>query len=41
MVMIQKQIHNRHSGGAQNHQEEKGAASLEFNKEDVNCFFSA
>jgi hypothetical protein len=33
MFMIQKQSNNRYNGRAHNHQEQKGAADLEFNKE--------
>jgi hypothetical protein len=32
-VMIQKQTNNRRRGRAHNHQEPKGAAGMEFNKE--------
>jgi hypothetical protein len=38
-VMIQKQSNNRHSGRAHKHQEQKGAAGLEFNKDYAHSFF--
>jgi hypothetical protein len=37
--MIQKQNNNRRSGRAHSHQEQKGAASPEFNTEHAHCFF--
>jgi hypothetical protein len=37
--MIQTQNNNCHSGRARSHQEKKGTADAEFNKEHAHCFF--
>jgi hypothetical protein len=37
--MIQKQNNNSRSGRSHDHQEHKGAACPEFNKEHAHCFF--